>query len=107
MNQSPRELARLLIDLGIAGVELAAHGDRLRHHPAVLAPDVSARLRMHKQAILALLTCGYGPAPADDPEAVYTLHERLGIADDLTMPTHPGSPAWLIALGEAVGGCNE
>ncbi len=92
----------LLLDLGSAGVELAAHGDRLRHRPATLAPDLLARLRIHKAAILILLVDGYAHDPADDPEAGYILGERLGIADDLGMPTHAGAPAWLIAVGESM-----
>jgi len=95
-------VSRLLLDLGCAGVEVAAHGDRLRHRPATLAPDLSARLRMHKAAILAMLADGYAPDAGDDPEAGYVLGERLGIADDLGMPTHPGAPAWLIAVGESM-----
>lgn len=98
-------MPRLLLDLGCAGVEVAAHApgsDRLRHRPAVLAPDLSARLRLHKAAILGLLANGYAPGPGDDPEAGHVLGERLGIADDLGMPTHPGAPAWLIAVGEAL-----
>jgi hypothetical protein len=99
---------RLLLDLGQAGVEVAAHGDRLRHRPATLAPDLSARLRMHKAAILAILADGYAPDAGDGPEAGYILGERLGIADDLGMPTHPGAPAWLIAVGESMdSSCNH
>ncbi len=93
---------RLLLNLGWAGVEVAAHGDRLRHYPAMLAPDLSARLRMHKAAILTLLANDYAAVPVADPEAAYILGERLGIADDLGMATHPGAPAWLIAVGESM-----
>ena len=101
-------LPRLLLDLGCAGVELATHQkaeNRLKHRPAVLAADLSARLRMHKANILGLLArgSGYAPDPATDPEAAYILNERLGIADDSNMPTHPGSPAWLIAVGASMG----
>ena len=96
-------LPLLLLDLGIAGVEVAAHGDRLRYRPVDLPPALADGLRRHKAAILGLLVAGCGPDPAGDPEAAYTLHERLGIADDLGMPTHPGAPAWLIAVGESMG----
>jgi hypothetical protein len=95
----PAELAPLLVALGRAGIELAPHptdAGRLRHHPAVLPPDLAARLRMHKPAILELLA-GVDAPPDDD--TAYALDERLGIADDLGMPTHPGSPAWLVAVG--------
>ena len=95
-------LAGLLLDLGQVGVELAphpAHHDCLRHRPAALAPELAARLRMHKAAILALMAEGYTPT---DPEAAYILFERLGIADDSGMPTHPGSAAWSLAVAESL-----
>lgn len=94
------ELAPLLLDLGRAGIELAPHptdAGRLRHRPADLPPDLSARLRMHKAAVLRLLVDGYAPAGDD---AGYVLGERLGVADGLGLPTHPGSPARLVAVGE-------
>ncbi len=99
---APHELAPLLLALGRAGIELAphpAHGDRLWHRPAALPPDLSARLRMHRAAVLGLLVGGYAP---DDTDAGYVLGERLGIADGLGMPTHPGAPAWLIAVGDSM-----
>lgn len=99
---APLGLGPLLLALGRAGVELAPHptdAGRLRHRPADLPPRLAAQLRMHKPAILELLA-GVD-APADD-DAAYTLGERLGIADDLGMPTHPGSPAWLVAVGASM-----
>ncbi len=104
MNPHTRELAPLLLALGLAGIELAPHptdAGRLRHRPADLPPDLSARLRMHKAAVVGLLVDGY--APADD-DALYVLGERLGVADGLGMPAHPGSAAWLVAVGESMGG---
>lgn len=95
-------LPRLLVALGVAGVELAPHPDdpaRLRHRPATLPPDLLALLRPNVADVRALLT-EYAPDPDSDAAAV--LAERLGIADDLNMPTHPGAPAWLIAVGESV-----
>ena len=104
MNTHPHELAPLLLALGRAGIELAAHGDRLRHRPADLSPDVSARLRIHRASVLALLVDSYAPDP--DSDAGYVYAERLGVADALAMPTHHGSAAWLVALGESMGtGC--
>jgi len=41
-------------------------------------------------------------SPTTRADGTYILAERLGIADDLGMPTHAGSPAWLIAAGEAM-----
>ena len=99
MNTHPHELAPLLLALGRAGIELAPHptdAGRLRHRPAHLPPNLSARLRIHRAAMVRLLVDGY--APTDD-DAGYVLGERLGVADGLGMLTHPGSAAWLVAVG--------
>lgn len=107
MNPNPHELAPLLLALGRAGIELAPHptdAGRLRHRPADLPPDLSARLRIHRAAVAGLLVDGYAPAGDD---AGYVLGERLGVADGLGLPTHPGSAAWLVAVGESMGdGCH-
>ena len=103
MTHHPLELARLLLALGRAGVELARHQTdpaRLRCRPA-LDPDTAALVRSHRAVIVALLADGL--APARGSEAEYVLAERLGVADELAMPTHPGSPAWCVAAGEALG----
>jgi hypothetical protein len=100
---TPAQLARFLLELGMTGIELARHPAdpaRLRHRPAELPPHHSARLRLHRDAIRKLLEDGY--APADESEAEYVLGERLGVAADLGMATHLGSLAWLIAIGEAM-----
>ena len=92
-----------VLALGLAGIELAPHptdAGRLRHRPADLPPDLSARLRIHRAVVLGLLVDGYAPAGDD---AGYVLGERLGVADGLGMPTHPGSAAWLVAVGESMG----
>ena len=102
MNPHPHELAPLLLALGRAGIELAPHPTdpaRLRHRPTLLPPDLSARLRLHRAAVLGLLVDGYAPT---DLEVDYLLHERLGIAEDSNLPTHPGSSAWLAAVGESM-----
>ncbi|MBL9000920.1 MAG: hypothetical protein JNK25_07265 [Phycisphaerae bacterium] len=111
MNPHPHELALLLLALGRAGIEMAPHptdAGRLRHRrptPDGWVPDIpsvlSARLRIHRAAVAGLLVDGY--APPSDSDAAYQLGERLGIADGLGMPTHPGSAAWLVAVGEAMG----
>lgn len=108
-----REPATLLVALGRGGVELAPHptdAARLRHRrptpdgwAADLPPDLSTRLRMHRAAILSLLADEYAPDPQRHPDAQYIVAERLGVADGLGMPTHPGSAAWLIALGTSMG----
>lgn len=100
-------LPGLLVALGAAGVELGRHPsdpERLRHRPATLTPDLLEGLQTHRAAILALLGTidgkgGYAPARED---AAIVFGERLAMADGLGMPTHPGSPAWLVAVGEAV-----
>lgn len=108
MTTHPREIAPLLVALGRAGIDLAPHPTepgRLRHRPASLPPDLSARLRLHRGAVLRLLD-GYPPDAHGDTEAGYILGERLGVADGLGMPTHPGSAAWLVAVGETIrDGC--
>jgi len=108
VNRHPHELAPLLAALARAGIELSPDPDdcaRLRYRPTNLPRDLSARLRMHKAAVLRLLVDGYAPAGDD---AGYVLGERLGMADGLTLPTHPGSPAWLVAVGESMGyGCTK
>lgn len=103
---NPHELAPLLLALGRAEIELAPHPTdpaRLRYRvpgAADLPPDLSARLRIYRAAMVGLLVNGY--APAGD-EAEHVLGERLGIADGLGMPTHPGSAAWLVAVGKSMG----
>lgn len=109
----PHELAPLLVALGRAGIELAPHptdvggAGRLRFRcsggPADLPPDLSARLRLHRAAMLRLLVDGYAPDPSGDTDAGYVHGERLGVADGLGMATHPGSAAWLVAVGESMG----
>ena len=47
-----------------------------------------------------MLASGYTPTGDD---AAYLHGERLGVADDLGLPTHPGSAAWVVAVGEAIG----
>lgn len=98
----PLDLASLLAALGHAGAELAPHPgahDRLRHRPPTLPPEWADALRTHRAAILGLLTGGYNPH--DDAEYAYV--ERLGVADGLGLATHPGAPAWLVAVGESMG----
>lgn len=100
MNTNPMELARVLLDVGRAGVELAPHptdSARLRHRPAAVAPDLAEALRRHRGAILRLLA---GEQAPDAGDAGYVYAERLGVADGLGMPTHAGAPAWLVAVGE-------
>ena len=103
----PRDLAPVLYLLGRAGAELAPHPTdpaRLRHRPEDVPRRLAERLRECRPAVLRLLADGYtpGPGPAGDAGA-YIVAERLGIAEGLGLPIHPGSPAWLVAVGEAAG----
>lgn len=95
----------MLLDLGRAGIELAPHptdADRLRHRPADLPASLRDRLGAHKRAVLDLLRGAAPEIGPTCPEAWYVLCERLGVADELGVPTHAGSPAWLVAVGEAL-----
>ena len=109
MINKPHEVTGLLVAVGRAGVELARHPTdpaRLRHRPANLAPDLTAQLRLHRAAILALLASGYTPdAHADGDGAGYVYAERLGVAEGLGLATHGGSAAWLVAVGESMDSC--
>jgi len=111
VTNSPEAVAVLLMDIGRAGVEVARKpGDvqRLRYRPATLPPEVLPRLRFHRAAILDLLPLidgsgGYTPDGDDGTNAEYVYGERLGMAEGLGLATHPGSAAWLVAVGESVG----
>lgn len=94
-------LPDLLIDLGHAGVLLRQACGGLGFTPAsALTAARAAAIALHRATILDLLARGYSP---DHAEAAHTLAERLGTADELGMPTHPGSAAWLVAVGESMG----
>ena len=102
MSLPPRSLGALLVDVGVAGVELSSHPsapDRIRHKPPALPSHFAARISFYKPDVLRLLQSGFTPA---DAEAAYVLGERLGVAQELGMSTEPGSPGWLVAVGEAI-----
>ncbi len=96
MNTLP-ELASACVTLGKAGVQLALHGGTLVFK--LSAPDAMLRtlILRHRSQLEACLEVR--AAPTADAHDLFT--ERLAIADDLEMPTHRGSPAWLIAVGES------
>lgn len=95
-------LADLLVDLGRAGVTLRDAGSGVGFVPrSALTPERAASLAVHKAGILALLAGVGMPEPGTD--AADLLAERLGVGDALGMATAPGSPGWMIALGEALG----
>jgi hypothetical protein len=67
----------LLAELRAIGVEVVAHGDRLRFKPpSAVTPELRERLRKHKEALLALVrdTPALAAAKAE-------LHARLQRAD--------------------------
>ena len=102
MSVPPRPLGALLVEAGAAGVEVSSHPsapDRLRHRPPELPTHLAARLAFYKPHLLRLLKTGFAPP---DPESAYVLGERLGVAQELGMSTEPGSPGWLVAVGEAI-----
>jgi hypothetical protein len=112
-------LPSLLLALGRAGIELERRptdAEALHFRPfAALTPELADALRAHKGAVLAMLAaplCAPRPegtgAESDATDSGYVRAERLGVADDLGLRTHPGSSAWLIAVGESLtdASCN-
>jgi hypothetical protein len=98
------DLPDLLVTLGRPGVAVSIHPDDpalIRFRPMNIPPDLIGGLRAHKADLLTLLGPDGLRDLEDDPEAAYTLGERLGVADGLKMDTRTGSPAWLVAVGEA------
>lgn len=73
---------------------------RPRHQLADLPPNLSASALLRSSPAPSLMVTEYTPA---HDNAAYVFDERLGVADELQMPTHPGSPAWLVAVGESGG----
>lgn len=91
-------LSTLVTDLAEVGVELRAEGGDLLFRPAALPAHLLAGIRAHKPFLLRLAREREG---CPEVEAEYVLNERLGTADDLGLPTHPGAIARDIALREA------
>ncbi|MCH7632075.1 MAG: hypothetical protein IIB59_02580 [Planctomycetes bacterium] len=108
------ELAGLMVDLGRAGIELASGGDRVMFRPRDrVGPGLLTRIRRHRRALLANLgdpgqgeelpENGSGAVVSEAVwEAAHVFFERLGVACELGLPVGIGSPAWLIAMGEAL-----
>lgn len=95
-------LSLLLVALGVTGAELARHPTEvrwLRYRPRSLEPKLLLQLRSFRSDVWELLAEGY---VAGGTEAAHVFHERLGIADELGLRTSPGSPAWLVAVGESL-----
>ena len=111
MSNQHSTIATLLVEIGKTGIELRAHGNRpsdllyrFRSPGAGLAtrPErLAERMEAHRADLWHMLASS--PPLEDDAEVVFI--ERLSMADELEMKTQPGSPAWLIALGEALKHC--
>lgn len=100
---SPHDLTDLVASLGRAGIGLDRHPDDptiLRFRPTGIDAALVDRIRGSKAALLRLLVEGVPIEPGSEAEAV--VGERLGVADELGMPTTPGAPAWSIAVAEAM-----
>ncbi len=94
-------LPEVLVALGCAGAELAAHptdAGGVRFRCPGLPPALRQAVCENRRALRTLLD-GYTPAGADRR---YVFEERLGVAADLGMPVHVGSAAWLVATGESL-----
>ena len=102
MNTHPPELGKFLLALGRFGGEVAPHptkpgGVRIRSRK--LPEKADAQGKSLESSIRKLLDEGYTPA---SDHAAYVFDERLSVGDELGVPTHRGSPAWLIAVGESM-----
>lgn len=96
------QLSRLLVTLGRQGIELAIDPrkpDRLLYRPINALESTIGQIRLQNTALRCLLST---PLVPSGPDSEHTLNERLGIADDLGLSTHPGSPGWLTAVGESI-----
>ncbi len=67
MHTTGDPVAALLTDLARHGIELQAHGDRLRFWPrSAMTPGLAQRVKAHKPELLALLGNGRAPEPAQN-----------------------------------------
>ncbi len=102
MNKDLVPTGAILVLLGRAGICLAEHPtdpDRIRWYPARVPKGLLRHLLEEKPAILAVLS--QPPWFATDA-ARDLFEERMGVAAALEMDCNVGSPAWLIAVGEAL-----
>jgi hypothetical protein len=88
-------LADMLVELGTAGIALRVRGGVLQMR---CPKTVAERFEPHRETLLGVVD-GYAPF---SPEECYVFLERLGVGEDFGMPITPGSPAWLLAVGEAM-----
>ncbi len=56
-------VTEIMINLRERGIQLKAHGDRLRYSPmSAMTPELAQRVKAHKPALLAILTADDVPA---------------------------------------------
>lgn len=88
-----------------ASLAVRMGGERLVVRGPRLAQAVAERVLVHKRAVVEAIKSERPTWPADssgwDDDARHRFLERLGVADDLGLPTDPGTPARDIALREA------
>lgn len=95
---TPLDLASACLTLGKAGVHIALHSGSLAFKLPATNSNLRTLLLRHR---VSLEECLEGRS-FWSPDAADIFTERLAVADGLEMPTHPGSPAWLVAVGEAL-----
>jgi len=60
----------LLLELTVRGIELQAHGDRLRYRPrSAMTPELTGRVRRHKSEILARLQSDRASEPTENRQS--------------------------------------
>lgn len=88
----------MLTDLKARGIDLQAHGDRLRYRPrSAMTPELRDRLRACKADLLAILAGkapepNAGASPQPEPDVPQPPAARAGYIVELTRPD--GRWAW-------------
>lgn len=87
--------ADLLAELGRRGIQVEAHGDRLRYRPrSAVTPELAQRLKSHKRELLAILgdaggVGGRNPAGLGVGSA-QAVCSRCGSGSYVDVPIHGG-----------------
>jgi hypothetical protein len=69
-------VTELMVDLRDRGIQLEAHGDRLRYSPKeAMTPELTERVKAHKPTLLAILT-------ADDIRAAVLWQAAIDLLED-------------------------
>lgn len=93
MNTDVDTPAALLAELAALGIELRAHGDRLRFRPqTAMTPELAARVKAHKPDLLAMLADT--ETPAGDAT---TPGFGSGVGDVLTATSYTAEEARMLA----------